>query len=115
VNLAIDRVRARRGEVSSLEEETLAEDRHAPGAARLAEEDPADQVAGGELREAMEAALATLGPEHRTALVLHAQEGLSYREIAEEMDCPIGTVMSRLHYARRLLAGKLRRFLSDER
>ena len=38
LNLAIDRVRARRGENSPLEEETLAAERHAPGAARLAEE-----------------------------------------------------------------------------
>jgi len=113
VNLAIDRVRARRGDGAPLEEETLAQERHAPAAARLAEEDPADRVAGGELAEAMEEALATLGAEHRTVLMLHAQEGLSYKEIAEEMDCPIGTVMSRLHYARRLLAGKLRRFMSD--
>lgn len=114
LNLAIDRVRARRGENSPLEEETLAAERHAPGAARLAEEDPAGRAAGSELGEALERELAELGPEHRTVLVLHAAEGLSYKEIAEEMNCPIGTVMSRLHYARRLLAGKLRRFLSDE-
>jgi len=97
-----------------LEEEILAEERHAPGAARLAEEDPADQAAGAELGVALAEALESLGPEHRTVLVLHAQEGLSYKEIAREMNCPIGTVMSRLHYARRTLAGKLRRFLSDE-
>ncbi len=114
LNLAIDRVRARRGENSPLEEETLAAERHAPGAARLAEEDPAERAAGSELAEALERELAALGPEHRATLVLHAAEGLSYKEIAEEMNCPIGTVMSRLHYARRLLAGKLRRFLSDE-
>jgi RNA polymerase sigma-70 factor (ECF subfamily) len=114
VNLAIDRVRARRGDDSPLEEEILAEERHAPGAARLAEEDPADQAAGAELGVALAEALESLGPEHRTVLVLHAQEGLSYKEIAREMNCPIGTVMSRLHYARRTLAGKLRRFLSDE-
>lgn len=114
VNLSIDRVRARRGEQAPLEEETLAEEKHAPAAARLAEEDPADRVAGGELAEALEEALSELGAEHRTVLMLHAQEGLSYKEIAGEMDCPIGTVMSRLHYARRLLAGKLRRFVGDE-
>ncbi len=114
VNLAIDRVRSRRGEQSPLEEETLAAEKHAPAAARLAEEDPSERVAGAELAEAMEEALSGLGAEHRTVLTLHAQEGLSYKEIAEEMGCPIGTVMSRLHYARRLLAGKLRRFMGDE-
>jgi RNA polymerase sigma-70 factor (ECF subfamily) len=111
-NLAIDRLRARReSEPGALEEETLAEEAQAPQAARLAEEDPVEQVAGRELAAALSAALEQLGPEHRAVLVLHAQEGLSYKEIAEHLDCPIGTVMSRLFYARRTLAEKLRRFL----
>jgi len=111
-NIAIDRRRARReGEGSALEEETLAEQALAPDAARLAEEDPLARAAGHELAQALAAALAELGPEHRTTLVLHANEGLSYKEIAESMACPIGTVMSRLFYARRILAEKLRRYL----
>jgi len=114
VNLAIDRVRARRGEDSPLEEETLAAEAHGSGAARLAEEDPAERAAGTELGAQLQRELAGLRPEHRTVLVLHATEGLSYKEIAEAMNCPIGTVMSRLHYARQTLAGKLRRFLRDE-
>ena len=114
LNLAIDKVRARRPENTPLEEETLAQEKHGSGAARMAGENPADEVAGGELAEALEREMAGLGEEHRMVLVLHAQEGLSYREIAEQMDCPLGTVMSRLHYARQTLAGKLRRYLEDE-
>jgi RNA polymerase sigma-70 factor (ECF subfamily) len=113
VNLAIDRVRARRGEGTPLEEETLSAERHAPEAARLAEEGPSGRVAGAELGAAMAEAMAALSADHRTALVLHAQEGLSYKEIAAEMNCPIGTVMSRLFYARQALAAKLRRFMEQ--
>ena len=113
-NIAIDRHRTKRGaNAAALEEETLAEQALAPDAARLAEEDPAGQAAGRELAEALRAALDELSPEHRQALVLHANEGLSYKEIAEAMDCPIGTVMSRLFYARQTLAGKLRRYLDS--
>lgn len=111
-NIAIDRLRARHdGDAGALEEETLAEQALAPDAARLAGEDPAERAAGSELAGALEEALKELGPEHRTTLVLHANEGLSYKEIAEAMDCPVGTVMSRLFYARKTLAEKLRRYL----
>jgi len=111
-NVAIDRHRARRDTGSALlEEETLAEQALAPDAARLSEEDPVGQAAGRELAGALEAAMNGLSAEHRQTLVLHANEGLSYREIAETMGCPIGTVMSRLFYARQTLAAKLRRYL----
>lgn len=43
----------------------------------------------------------------RAALVLREYEGLSYQEIAEALDVPVGTVMSRLNYARKLLKEKL--------
>lgn len=45
--------------------------------------------------------------DFRTVLVLVDIEGLTYREVAEAMGCPIGTVMSRLHRARRAVAQKL--------
>lgn len=48
-------------------------------------------------------------PEHfRLAIVLSDVEGLSYKEIADVMDCPVGTVMSRLHRARKMLQLTLR-------
>jgi RNA polymerase sigma-70 factor (ECF subfamily) len=53
--------------------------------------------------EDVERALACLPEESRMMLLLAYVEELSYAEIAEVMDCPIGTVMSRLHRARRLL------------
>lgn len=112
VNVAIEHLRSRRaGRAGELDEEILDEQAHGPGAARLAAEDPLSGAAGRELAEAIEAALAELGPEHRATILLSAREGLSYKEIAEALDCPIGTVMSRLFYARKALAGKLRRFM----
>ncbi len=53
------------------------------------------------------AALAQLPPKHRAVLALRELEGLSYEEIAQATDVPVGTVMSRLYHARRLLADKL--------
>ncbi len=57
--------------------------------------------------ERLKAALEELRPEYRTVLLLWGVEGLKYREIAEVQDIPIGTVMSRLHRARSILAGQL--------
>jgi len=73
-------------------------------------ESPDDSLAHGELRAKIEAALAKLSPEHREAVVLKDVQGLSYKEIAETMDCSLGTVMSRLFYARQ----KLQALLKDE-
>lgn len=63
-------------------------------------------LAAAEYKEfsgALWAALERLSPVHRAVFILHAVEDLSYREIAEELNIRIGTVMSRLHYARRRL------------
>jgi RNA polymerase sigma-70 factor (ECF subfamily) len=60
-----------------------------------------------ELRERIDRGLAQLSHEHRTVLVLHEFEELEYKEIAKRMKCSIGTVMSRLFYARRRMASLL--------
>jgi hypothetical protein len=49
-----------------------------------------------------------LTPEHRAVILLREVDGLSYEEISQVLDCPKGTVMSRLHYARRQLQSRLR-------
>ena len=51
-------------------------------------------------RQALDRALSTLSEEMRTPLILHDVEGLEYREIAEILDVPIGTIMSRIFRAR---------------
>lgn len=57
----------------------------------------------------LEEALARLPEEQRTSFELRELEGLSYEEIATQMDCPVGTVRSRIHRARDTLAAVLKR------
>jgi RNA polymerase sigma-70 factor (ECF subfamily) len=64
---------------------------------------PEDQ---GQIRDLVRA-LSTLSVEHRQVLLLISLEGLSYREVAEVLDIPIGTVMSRLARARERLRAML--------
>jgi RNA polymerase sigma-70 factor (ECF subfamily) len=71
----------------------------------IAAVDAPDRLAEqNETRRRVALALAALGDDEREALVLKEFEGLKYREIAERMECPIGTVMSRLYSARLRLA-----------
>ncbi len=59
------------------------------------------------LEAAVARALADIPEDFRTVMVLVDIEGLTYREVAEAMGCPMGTVMSRLHRARKAVAQKL--------
>jgi RNA polymerase sigma-70 factor (ECF subfamily) len=65
------------------------------------------------LLEAYERALAGLPSELREVFVLHEAEELSYRDVAEAIGCPIGTVMSRLHRARMRIQDDLRERLEE--
>lgn len=72
---------------------------------------PESHTARDELAAALAAALAELPEDLRTALTLCEMEGLSYDEIARVLDCPIGTVRSRIFRARRALEAKLKPYL----
>ena len=101
VNLSYDRKPRKGLAFSSFEEspaERFATDERSP--AMLAEQ--------AELRSAVLAAVDALGPKHRTVVVLHYLNELSLAEIADVVDCPLGTVKSRLHYALRQLRVRLR-------
>jgi RNA polymerase sigma-70 factor (ECF subfamily) len=69
---------------------------------------PDEAMAHGELRAKIEAALARLSPEHREVVLLKDVQGLAYKEIADVMGSSIGTVMSRLFYARQKLQTMLK-------
>jgi RNA polymerase sigma-70 factor (ECF subfamily) len=73
---------------------------------------PMEQAANDTTYTRLFAGLGQLSPDHRLALVLHYLEGLSYEETAYFLDVPVGTVMSRLHRARRKLKGQIEK-LSD--
>jgi RNA polymerase sigma-70 factor (ECF subfamily) len=70
---------------------------------------PDQQAESQELGKAIDAALQSLPEKHRTAIVLRELQGLSYEAMAEVMHCSMGTVMSRLHHARK----KMQRALMD--
>jgi RNA polymerase sigma-70 factor (ECF subfamily) len=75
---------------------------------RSHEEAPDDALDRSELRDAVAGAITALPDAARETLILREVEGLSYSEIAEALDIPKGTVMSRLHYARRRVQELLR-------
>lgn len=105
-NTFYNRVRGAHRELTFLEDVD-----HAPADASTPDAlhriDPEAQFAsllvGGQVRDA----IATLPPDFRTAVVLADLEELSYKEIADIMDCPVGTVMSRIYRGRQLLKKRL--------
>lgn len=72
---------------------------------------PDAEYASKQIAEAVNRAMAALPEDLRTAVTLREIEGLSYEEIAEAMDCPIGTVRSRIFRAREAIATELRPLL----
>jgi len=120
VNLSIDRLRhIRRGVEVSLDERRVGEgdeSRDEPAAVvlqRSGSESPSHKAEISEFSEALSAALLKLSENHRTVFMLHAAEGMSYKEIADSLDCNIGTVMSRLFYARKRLQELLAPHIQD--
>lgn len=110
-NAAIDlcRSRQRRPQVE-LEGQTLRPDA-ASRTTPAAFDTPGKSLEISERKARIEAAFLELSPEHRAVVVLKEYEGLSYAEIAKTMNTSVGTVMSRLFYARK----KLQTLLSDLR
>ena len=69
---------------------------------------PHQRLERHEIRERIDKAIAQLSPEHRAVILMKEIEGMQYHEIAEALGCSIGTVMSRLFYARKKLQNSLR-------
>jgi RNA polymerase sigma-70 factor (ECF subfamily) len=70
--------------------------------------DPYHEAQAREIGDRVTAAIDELTPDHKAVILLREVEGLSYDEISRVMQCSKGTVMSRLHYARKKLQKKLR-------
>jgi RNA polymerase sigma-70 factor (ECF subfamily) len=64
---------------------------------------PQEDLSGNDLRNQVLELVDKLSPEHRAVFLLHCMENLPYKQIARVIGCSIGTVMSRLHYARKYL------------
>jgi RNA polymerase sigma-70 factor (ECF subfamily) len=71
---------------------------------------PEEQALARSMDEDVQRALADLPPDYRMAILLADLEGFSYKEIAEILEIPIGTVMSRLYRGRKLLEAELLRY-----
>jgi RNA polymerase sigma-70 factor (ECF subfamily) len=85
-------------------------DRHRRRAAVPAPESdarPDDAVLARERREAVSRAMELLAPDQRLVLTLFCVDGLSHSQIAEILECPEGTVWSRLYHAKKSLLEKL--------
>jgi len=107
INLCLDFLRKRKRQATDslerIEEEGGGIERRMP----VETFNPAEDMEREELREEIDSAMEKLSYEHRTVLLLHEFEGMEYKEIAKAMHCSIGTVMSRLFYARRRLGSLL--------
>lgn len=77
-------------------------------------ETPDALLASKEIAQAVNEAVAALSEDLRQAITLREIEGLSYEEIADVMNCPIGTVRSRIFRAREAIAGRLRPLLDTK-
>ena len=75
-------------------------------------ETPETALATKQIAETVNDTIANLPEELRTAITLRELEGMSYEEIADIMQCPIGTVRSRIFRARETISEKLRPMLS---
>jgi RNA polymerase sigma-70 factor (ECF subfamily) len=69
---------------------------------------PHERMEQREIRQRIDTAIAQLTPEHRAVILMKEIEDMQYHEIAESLECSIGTVMSRLFYARKKLQNLLR-------
>lgn len=110
VNLAIDFRRRERRRPTVPIEEWVGADGEPGYVLQLKEErlaDPFEQAQSREIGERVAAAVDELTPDHKAVILLREVEGLSYEEISRVMQCSKGTVMSRLHYARKKLQKKL--------
>lgn len=72
---------------------------------------PERMMMSKQIADTVNAAMDALPEDLRTAIMLREIDGLSYEEIAQTMDCPIGTVRSRIFRAREAIAGKLKPLL----
>jgi RNA polymerase sigma-70 factor (ECF subfamily) len=76
---------------------------------------PESELEGKEIAATVNHAMDALPPDLRTAITLREIEGLSYEEIASVMNCPVGTVRSRIFRARDAIAAELRPLLGTEK
>jgi RNA polymerase sigma-70 factor (ECF subfamily) len=114
INLCLDHLRKQKRQradsIEAMDEESGGVERQMPVVAV----NPTAGLERAELRKKIDGALDQLSAEHRTVLVLHEFEDMEYKEIAKTVGCSMGTVMSRLFYARRKMAALLAELKNEE-
>jgi RNA polymerase sigma-70 factor (ECF subfamily) len=104
INLCLDQLRRKKRQrtesIEEMDEESGGVERQMP----VVTVNPTERLERAELRVRIDQALSQLSEAHRTVLVLCEFEQMEYKAIAKTMNCSIGTVMSRLFYARRKMA-----------
>jgi len=109
INTAKNALAARDRNPISYEIETQGNDESGDVVSRLRDPDTPEGLAlTEEIRDTVNQAIESLPEDLRTAIVLRELEGLSYEEIAASMDCPVGTVRSRIFRAREAIDRRLR-------
>lgn len=107
INLCLDQLRRRQRHPSESLDQPGPENESMECRLASVAADPSESLEREELRQAIQSAIAQLSPAHRAVLVLHEFEEMAYKEIARVLGCSIGTVMSRLFYARKRMAALL--------
>lgn len=111
MNVTIDWLRKKQVKGSAAEFDDTIQAKEIDPASRTAPHPgalPHERMQHEEVRARIEAAIAQLSPEHRAVILMKEIDGMQYHEIAESLGCSIGTVMSRLFYARKKLQNLLR-------
>jgi RNA polymerase sigma-70 factor (ECF subfamily) len=107
INVCLDQLRKNKRQraesIEELNEESGGVERQMP----VVTVNPTERLERGELRQRIDGALGKLSEEHRTVLLLHEFQEMEYKDIARTVGISIGTVMSRLFYARRKMAALL--------
>ena len=110
MNVGIDALRRKQIEGGTEFDDAIGLHNIEPGAATMpkGELEPLVRLGDKEIRARIDEAVARLTPDHRAVIVMRELDGLDYQEIADAMECSIGTVMSRLFYARKKMQIMLR-------
>jgi RNA polymerase sigma-70 factor (ECF subfamily) len=110
MNISIDALRRKQIESGTEFDDTVRLQQIEPASATTPqrEHEPATRLSDKEIRARIDAAIERLSPDHRAVIVMRELDGLDYQEIADAMECSIGTVMSRLFYARKKLQTMLK-------
>lgn len=112
VNITLNYIKQHKGKIQmSLNDIDINVEHHPDIVSLISEKTPLRDIGLNELQEKLNEALSKLSEKHRLVVVLHDIEGMSHDEIAKILDCNVGTVRSRLFYARQQLQQLLSEYL----